>query len=140
MQPRVGVAVFVFKDGKFLMGERRGSHGEGTWSAPGGWIEYQETYQDAAVREVREETGVDIINPRFAGITNNIFTDNPIHSITIWVMGEWSAGEATITEPDKFVDQKWVDFDSLPEPLFLPWHGLLMSQFLPAIKAELAKS
>jgi ADP-ribose pyrophosphatase YjhB (NUDIX family) len=29
--PRVGLAVFVFKNSKFLMGKRRGSHGEGSW-------------------------------------------------------------------------------------------------------------
>lgn len=35
-RPKVGIGVFVFRDGKFVMGQRRGSHGEGSWSIPGG--------------------------------------------------------------------------------------------------------
>lgn len=137
MQPRVGVAVLVMKNGKFLMGQRRGSHGEGTWSAPGGWIEYRETFEQAAKREVMEETGVKIRNVQFGAISNNIFSDNPIHSITVWLVGEWESGEPTITEPDKFVDQKWVTFDELPSPLFLPWAELLASDFISEIKRRL---
>ena len=138
MKPRVGVAVFVIKDGTFLMGQRRGSHGEGTWSAPGGWLEYRESFKDAGVREVKEETGLDIKNIRFAGMTNNIFQDNLVHSITVWLTAEWVSGEPTITEPDKFIDQKWVTFETLPRPLFLPWEELLAGEFIETIKQRLA--
>jgi ADP-ribose pyrophosphatase YjhB (NUDIX family) len=137
MQPRVGVAVLVMRDGKFLMGQRRGSHGEGTWSAPGGWVDYGETYQQAAEREVLEETGMHVTNVRFVGITNNIFTDNPIHSLTVWQTCEWLSGEPTITEPDKFIDQTWATLESLPAPLFLPWEELLKSEFVPEIQKRL---
>lgn len=140
MQPRIGVAVFVMKDGKFLMGQRQGSHGAGTWSVPGGWLEYQESFEQAAVREIKEETGMDITNVRFAAISNNILKDENVHSITLWMMSDWKAGEPTITEPDKFIDQKWVDFNSLPSPLFIAWDHLLQSEFLATIKAELAVS
>jgi 8-oxo-dGTP diphosphatase len=57
---RVGIGVFVWKDGKFLMGKRLGSHGSGTWSIPGGHLEFDETWQQCAVREVLEETGLKI--------------------------------------------------------------------------------
>lgn len=140
MQPRPGVAVFVFRDGKFLMGQRKGSHGAGSWSAPGGWLEYQESFEDAAAREIMEETGVKIKNIRFAALTNNIFRDNDIHSLTVWMIADWGGGEAVINEPDKFIDQKWADFDSLPEPLFLPWELLLASHFLKEIKLQLELS
>lgn len=36
---RVGIGVFVFKDGKFLMAQRKNAHGDGTWSVPGGHLE-----------------------------------------------------------------------------------------------------
>jgi 8-oxo-dGTP diphosphatase len=134
MNPRVGVAVLIIKDGTFLMGQRRGSHGEGTWSAPGGWLEYKESFEEAGTREVKEETGLDVKNIQFAGITNNIFKDDPTHSITVWLTAEWASGKPTITEPDKFIDQKWVTFDSLPAPLFLPWEELLASEFIDVIK------
>ena len=70
--PRIGVGVFVFKDGKFVMGCRRGAHGEGSWSVPGGHLEYGETPEETAAREVMEEIGVKIKNIRFGGITNDI--------------------------------------------------------------------
>lgn len=119
------------------MGQRLGSHGEGTWSAPGGWLEYRESFEDAGAREVKEETGLNIKDLQFAGITNNIFSDNEIHSITVWLTSTWMSGEPTITEPDKFIDQKWVDIENLPTPLFLPWQELLASDFLPAINNKL---
>lgn len=41
--PRVGIGVFIFKNNKFLMGCRKGAHGEGTWSIPGGHLEFGES-------------------------------------------------------------------------------------------------
>jgi 8-oxo-dGTP diphosphatase len=140
MQPRVGVGVFIFKDGRFLMGQRKGSHGSGSWSVPGGWLEYQESFEAASAREVMEETGLAIKNTRFAALTNNIFRDEQIHSLTVWMMADWANGEPIINEPDKFIDQKWVDFDTLPEPLFLPWEPLLKSDFLTEVRHQLELS
>ncbi len=138
--PRVGVGVFIFRDGKFLMGQRKGSHGSGSWSVPGGWLEYQESFEDASAREVMEETGVAIKNIRFAALTNNVFKDEKVHSLTVWMMSDWDNGEPMINEPDKFIDQKWVDFDTLPDPLFLPWKSLLEGEFLVEIKRQLELS
>jgi 8-oxo-dGTP diphosphatase len=138
--PRVGVGVFVFRDGKFLMGQRQGSHGEGTWSLPGGHLEYGETPEDTAHREVLEETGCDITNVRFAALTNDFFRDEGKHYITWWTMSDWKAGEPSITEPEKCVAQMWTDFDNLPEPLFLPWQELLNSEFIENIRWELERS
>lgn len=132
--PRVGVGVFIFKDGKFLVGQRAGAHGTGSWSVPGGWLEYGESFQEAARREVAEETGVMIDNVRFGALTNNIFPDENIHSLTVWMTSDWAGGEPTILEPDKFIDQRWVDFDHLPEPLFLPWQELLESEFIGSLR------
>lgn len=138
--PRVGIGVFVFRDGTFLMGKRLGAHGEGSWSIPGGHFEFGETFEDTAVREVLEETGVQIQNVRFAAITNDMFKADDRHYVTIWMMSEYVSGEAEIREPDKFVDQAWFTFDNLPSPLFLPWNQLLRSFFIENIKSELGYS
>jgi len=137
--PRVGIGVFVFKDGKFLTGKRRGSHGDGSWSVPGGHLEFGETPEQTAIREVAEETGLEIENIRFGAFTNDVFPDEGKHYLTIWMLSDWKSGEATILEPDKFVEQKWADFDTLPAPLFLPWEQLLKSEFINGIKAQLKK-
>lgn len=134
---RVGVGVFVFKDHKFLMQQRMGSHGAGTWSVPGGHLEYGESFEDTAKREVKEETDLDITNVRFGAVTNDYFADEAKHYVTIWMVSDWSGGDARIVEPDKCVAQRWCTFDSLPENLFLPWAQLLESPFLEAIKNSL---
>lgn len=140
MRPQVGIGVFVIRDRKFLMGHRIGSHGEGTWSIPGGHMEYSETFEQTAKREVMEETGMEIENVRFGAVTNDLFESDKKHYVTIWVLSDWAENEPSITEPDKFVDQKWVDIDNLPEPLFAPWHELLKSEFIGVIKKEIKSS
>ena len=140
LSPRVGVGVFVFRDGKFLIGQRRGSHGAGSWSVPGGHLEFGETPEQTAIREVREETGLEIAHVAFAAVTNDIFSDENKHYLTVWMKAEWTANEPKIMEPDKFIEQRWVDFDSLPEPLFLPWAQLLESEFIDSLRSYASDS
>jgi len=123
--PRVGVGVFVWKDDKLLMGQRLGSHGANTWSIPGGHLEHGESWAEAAKREVLEETGMIVDNVRFVAATNDIFVKDQKHYVTIWVETDWISGEPTITEPDKWVNQEWRTFQSLPSSLFEPcWSNL----------------
>jgi 8-oxo-dGTP diphosphatase len=134
--PRVGVGVFVVRDGAFLMGLRRGAHGAETWSLPGGHLEFGESFEDAAAREVAEETGVAVGNLRVAAVTNDVFAGEGRHYVTVWMVGEWVAGEAEEREPEKFVRLGWHGFEELPQPLFLPWVQLLQSPFLTQLRAS----
>lgn len=128
-QVGVGVGVFVWKDGKFLMGKRRGSHGHDTWSIPGGHLEFGESWGECATREVMEETGLVVDNVQFVAVTNDVFEKEAKHYSTIWVRCDWVSGEPTITEPDKWVDHEWRDFKSLPSPLFEPcWRNLRLAK------------
>lgn len=127
-RPAVGIGVFVFKDGKFLLGRRKGKHGTDTWSVPGGYLEYGEDFEECAAREVMEETGVKITNIKLYTTVNNVFYDENKHSITIFMFSDWVSGEPKVTEPDKFIDIAWFDFKDLPEPLFLPIKQLQKSK------------
>lgn len=138
--PRIGIGIFVIKDGKFLMGLRKGSHGKGSWCVPGGHLEFGETIEMASEREVFEEVNIKITNIRFAGVTNDIFEDENKHYITIWMLSDWKSGKEKIMEPDKFSDIAWYNFDSLPKPLFLPWNQLFDSDFLKDIKKSLTQN
>ncbi|HYM65104.1 MAG TPA: NUDIX domain-containing protein [Candidatus Sulfotelmatobacter sp.] len=132
--PRVGMGIFVFKNGKFIMGKRKGSHGEGSWSVPGGHLDFGETIEKGAKREVSEETGLIIKNVQIAGFTNDIFKKEGKHYITIWVISDWIKGTAKIKEPEKFLEVGWYDFKTLPKKLFLPWKELRKSDFYRKIK------
>lgn len=58
---KVGIGLAVVKytvNGMyFLLGERKGSHGAGEWALPGGHMEYMESWQNVAARELAEEAG-----------------------------------------------------------------------------------
>lgn len=131
---RVGIGVFIFKDGKFLMGQRRNAHGDGSWSVPGGHLEFGESFEETAIREAKEETNLDIKNVRFGAVTNDYFEAEQKHYITVWMLSDYAGGEVEIVEPDKFIKMEWRDFKTLPEPLFLPWNQLLKSEFIEKIK------
>jgi 8-oxo-dGTP diphosphatase len=134
---RVGVGVFIFKQGKIAFLQRKGAHGPGTWSVPGGNLEFGESFEDTARREVLEETGLHIKNVHFGAVTNDIFEEENKHYTTVWMVSDWESGELENKEPEKCAAVMWCDFDTLPEPLFLPWKQLLASEFLEGIKAHL---
>jgi 8-oxo-dGTP diphosphatase len=133
---RVGVGIFVFKNGKFLMQQRQGAHGSGSWSVPGGHLEFGESFEDTAKREVEEETGLQIKNINFGAVTNDYFPDENKHYVTIWMLSDYDSGQEHITEPDKCLKQEWHTFEDLPAPLFLPWKQLLASDFIEDIKQQ----
>ena len=136
---RVGIGIFVIKEGKFLALQRQGSHGPGTWSVPGGHQEFGETFEATAHREIAEEVGLTIKNIRFGAITNDFFEAEQKHYVTIWLLSDWASGEASIKEPEKCLALRWVTFDELPQPFFAPWSNLLASPFAASIRRATAK-
>ena len=130
-KPQVGVGVFIIKNKKILLGKRKNSHGEGTWSLPGGHLEFFETFQECAEREVKEETGLKIKDITFETITNDMFKKENKHYITIFVKSKHEEGEPKILEPDKCTEWKWFTWNELPEPLFLPLQNLKKTNYDP---------
>lgn len=124
-RPKVGAAVFIWKDDRFLMIQRSGSHGSGTWSLPGGHVEFGESFEAAVQRETLEEVGAEITNVRILAVTNDIFEADNKHYITIWLEADWQAGEPKLMEPEKVIGLEWHTFHDLPTPLFEPcWQNL----------------
>ena len=64
--PAVGAVVFD-EAGRILLVLRANEPARGTWSLPGGRVELDESAADAAVREVKEETGIDVVIRREVG-------------------------------------------------------------------------
>ncbi len=107
----------IIKDGKVLLGKRKGSHGAGEYAWPGGHMEYMESFEGCAKREVQEETGMEIDNIRFLRLLN-LKDYAPKHYVDIGLVADWKSGEAQIMEPDKIENWAWYEMDKLPEPLF----------------------
>ena len=130
--PRVGVAVFVLRGGRFLLGRRRGAHGAGEWALPGGHLEFGESIEACARREVAEETGLALANVRLGPYSNDHFIAEGRHYVTLFVLADAPGGEPTLREPEKCDGWEWRSWSELPEPLFLPLRSLKERGFTPA--------
>ncbi|MFZ6036191.1 MAG: nucleotide triphosphate diphosphatase NUDT15 [Patescibacteria group bacterium] len=119
-RPRVGLGVIIVNaEGNILVGKRIGSHAP-YYSIPGGHLDMGETFEQAAIREVREETGMDISQPRVIAITNNLETyrESGLHYISVVLQAGSHRGEPVIREPEKCSEWRWVDPRQLPQPHF----------------------
>ena len=126
--PRVGVAVIIEQGDRVLLIRRRGAHGGGTWSTPGGHLDYGETPEACAIRETAEETGLHLDTATYFALTNDIFAESGLHYITLWMRGKVDAAGtagAGIHAPDELDAVGWYAWTDLPEPLFLPLQNLL---------------
>lgn len=120
---KVGVGLYLFNaQRQLLLGLRKSKHGEGTWCPPGGHLEYGESFEQAAVRETKEETGLLIKeeNTSISGVTNDFFEESGKHYITIHLTAHKFEGQPVVCEPNKCAEWKWFDLNNLPEKLFLP--------------------
>jgi 8-oxo-dGTP diphosphatase len=122
-RPKVGVGVLVIQDKKILLGKRKGSHGEGRWAPPGGHLEFKETVEACAARELAEETGMIPLSQKRGPWTNDIMEDK--HYITLWIFVHQFQGTPQLLEPHKCEGWEWFDWDALPQPLFTSLQNLI---------------
>lgn len=130
---KVGVAAIVESPHKHIHGllliRRVGqtglsADGYNTWSVPGGWLEYGEDPYQAAVREVKEETDIQV---RPVNKGPYFVTHSEISVVTLFVACRYVSGTPKVTEPDKCADVGWVDWTDVTDgrPLFDPFHQYL---------------
>ena len=129
--PRVGVACLVTRHGRLLLLRRQRSHGAGSWSPPGGHLDFGESLEACAIRETMEETGLHVADPRFVAVTNDIFESDGRHYVTVWMRADADAGEPSVQDPAEAAEVGWFAPDRLPAPLFLSLANLLAGRALP---------
>jgi len=124
----IGVIVVLTKGDKILLGKRKNSIGHGTWSPAGGSLDFGETFEACARRELFEETGLACKNVVQGFATNNVAIEDGMHYITVVMYADYVAGEPKLAEPEKCDGWQWFDFDKLPHPLFLPFRNFLLQR------------
>lgn len=118
------------------MGKRKGSHGSDTWSFPGGHLEFGESPEACAARELFEETDIQLNSFKRASVfTDDIFDSENKHYITLYLLAEHNGQEPILKEPEKCSEWKWYDWENLPKPLFLCVENLIKQNFKPNINA-----
>ena len=132
----------VWNGDRLLLGKRISAHSENSWQFPGGHLEFGETVEACARREVEEEAGIIIRNITPSGYTNDVFIDADKHYVTLFVSADYESGKLTVMEPDKCEQWQWFARDQLPEPLFMPIRNFLKQhpdlyelRFAPDIQA-----
>src|SRR5689334_7908248 len=73
-RPKVGVGLMMIRKGKILLGMRKRGYGALTFGWAGGHLEFGESFEDCARREVSEETGLSIVKLRLISICNIVTT------------------------------------------------------------------
>ena len=102
--------VCLLEDGdKILLQDRVKTDWHG-YALPGGHVEKDESFLDAVKREMKEETGLEIRNPRLVGL-KQFPIDNGRYLVVLFKATEWS-GELTSLEEGKM---EWVEYARLPE-------------------------
>jgi 8-oxo-dGTP diphosphatase len=71
-QPLIGVGAIVICHGRILLEKRRNEPGKGKWSIPGGLVELGEGAEQTAIREVWEETNLEVEKPELIDVVNNV--------------------------------------------------------------------
>jgi 8-oxo-dGTP diphosphatase len=74
-QPVAGIGAVIMHDGKILLVKRGSEPGKGKWSIPGGIVELGETVKETTVREVKEETDLDVEVEDLIDVVDNLETD-----------------------------------------------------------------
>ena len=129
VHPGIGVSIILYRytfdeQAEILMLKRVGPHGAGTWSFPGGHLEWGEKAQDGVLRELREEVGIKLAKHRIHNgfYVEDVHKKEHKHMITLYFYAQLPEGrKPKIMEPTKHSELRWVPWlGDWPKPLFKP--------------------
>lgn len=111
--PAPSTAIFVIKNNKILLAKRNNDPKKGGWDTPGGFLEVNETIEASAIREMKEETGLDIEITEIIGSEPDLYVDIPI--LTIGVTAKIIGG--TMQAADDVASLHWINLKEIPEEI-----------------------
>lgn len=122
----VGFGIMLLRDDKVLLGKRHTDPKKadselnlvGTWTMPGGGLEYGESFEEGATRELMEETGMKLNSVKVICVNEDM--NEFAHFVTIGMFCDDFEGEPKVLEPDEITEWDWFDLDDLPEPMYFP--------------------
>ncbi|MFQ6073987.1 MAG: NUDIX hydrolase [Candidatus Bathyarchaeia archaeon] len=114
-RPIVGAGALMIENGKLLLIKRGAKPGQGKWSIPGGLVELGERVQEAIVREVKEECGLDIEVERLIDVFDSITRDEKeriqYQFVVVNFLAKIKGG--TLKNADDVLEARWVPLNEV---------------------------
>ncbi len=133
-QIRIRACLAVIHDGRILLVPHYDTDaGPVQWNLPGGKVEFGESVQQCAIRELEEETGITAKIVRLLEVSEIIIPEKPWHSITISYLGEFTGGELK-SEAEHSHGQKypqWLSVDQLRQVKYHPISAINKAMGIP---------
>ena len=128
--PAPAVGVIVIEDGGVLLVQRKFDPRKGGWTLPAGFVEYDEHVEDCAIRELKEETNLDVELTGLFG-AYSAMDDPRVRVVLLLYTGRRVGGD--LRAGDDASDARFFAIDELPEPIAFRAHV----QALADIKSRL---
>lgn len=102
---------------EILLVKRKNDPFKGKWALPGGFVEENEDLQEAALRELKEETGLSVTNVEQLQAFGKPGRDPRGPTVTITFVG-WAKSEASVSPSSDAEDVRWFTLNDLPDLAF----------------------
>lgn len=127
-KPLVGVGILIRDGDRYLLIKRAADPDKGLWSIPGGMVEIGERTVDAAVREAKEETNLDVEVAEVLDVVDKIIRDEEsrikYHFVIVDYLAKFVGGE--LKASSDALDARWVEADEFREYDLSPTLVLLL--------------
>lgn len=119
---RVVVGCVVFSDGRYLLVQEKQQSAYGLWNLPAGHVDKGETLEEAAIREMKEETGYAVELISEIGVYHHIATAPVKHAYEATIIG----GVESLQE-DEILQVEWFNFETIKA---MHEHGKIRSEWV----------
>ena len=116
-QPIVGIGAVIISEGKIALIKRGNEPSKGKWTIPGGLVELGESPEQAVIRETKEETGLDVENPRLIDVVSNVDLDEKGKVKYQYVIIDYfvHVENGTAQAASDALELRWVPFDEVED-------------------------
>ena len=123
--------IVVSRDNKILLVKHRKGNRQ-YWVLPGGRLEYGETFQECAVREIKEETGLEVVVDDFVFLSEAIAPDRSRHIVNIYLTAHVVGGVLQVGDEPVLAGVDYVPLDDLNRLTLFPPVGKTVIESLPS--------
>jgi len=117
--PRIRVSVIVVEEGRILL-VRHEKEGRTYWVLPGGGVDYGETLEQAAVRELKEETNLDVAVDKLVFVDDFLPEDRHRHVVDVYFTAKVVGGELKLGPDSIMREVRYFPIEELAGLTFYP--------------------